>query len=144
MQREHSHGERNPSSSSQMHLSLASNTREQGCEAHGTTPRQPQQDHDTSSTPRSQPPPTVKGKHKSCDIFRLQRTLHASTKGTKTLQKHPTHPLVDVEQVIDGAVSDIQRRQMRQEVIAHKEAHEDEVVHDPLEVVPERHPSRDR
>ena len=40
---------------------------------------------------------------------------------------------------MDGAVADLDRWQVRQEVIAHEEAHEDEVVDDLLEVIPARH-----
>ena len=42
---------------------------------------------------------------------------------------------------MDGAVADLDRGQVRQEVIAHEEAHEDEVVDDLLEVIPARHPA---
>mmetsp|Transcript_20315 Transcript_20315/g.60840 ORF Transcript_20315/g.60840 Transcript_20315/m.60840 type:complete len:324 (+) Transcript_20315:1137-2108(+) len=37
--------------------------------------------------------------------------------------------------LVDAPVADGQGRQMRKEVIAHEEAHENEVVHDPLEVI---------
>ena len=40
---------------------------------------------------------------------------------------------------MDGAVADLDRGQVRQEVISHEEAHEDEVVDDLLEVIPARH-----
>ena len=42
---------------------------------------------------------------------------------------------------MDGAVADLDGGQVRQEVIAHEEAHEDEVVDDLLEVIPARHPA---
>ena len=51
--------------------------------------------------------------------------------------------IVRATQASGGLITmeDLDRWQVRQEVIAHEEAHEDEVVDDLLEVIPARHPA---
>jgi anti-sigma factor RsiW len=48
------------------------------------------------------------------------------------------YPLVDSHQHVDGVLSDLKRRQVRQEIVTHEEAHENEVVDDALQVKLER------
>lgn len=45
--------------------------------------------------------------------------------------------LVDLQQHVDTALSDGQAGHVRQEIVAHEEAEEHEVIDDPLEVVAE-------
>ena len=46
--------------------------------------------------------------------------------------------LVRVDEHVDRAVADLERRDVREEVVPHEETHEHEVVDDPLKVVPAR------
>mmetsp|Transcript_298 Transcript_298/g.971 ORF Transcript_298/g.971 Transcript_298/m.971 type:complete len:268 (+) Transcript_298:1554-2357(+) len=46
--------------------------------------------------------------------------------------------LVEFHQVVDGALAYVQRRQMRQEIVADEEAHKHEVVDDTLEIIADR------
>ncbi len=44
------------------------------------------------------------------------------------------HTLVNAQQLIDRTLANLQRRQMRQKIIADEEAHEDEIVNHALEI----------
>lgn len=44
-------------------------------------------------------------------------------------------PFVDILQKVQGPITNVEARQMWQEVVADKEAQEDEIVHDALKIV---------